>query len=106
MFEVERIYADADITLKKMILRLYNSVGGWDVLSLLIRAVSEADPGTNDLAWHFLQRWLDKALKLFTRPPQEAIDKARHYYDCSTIDLTAIALHRQTLWKEVQHYLR
>lgn len=106
MLEAERIYADADITVKKMILRLYNSVGGWDVLSLLIRAVSETDAGTNDLAWHFLQRWRDKALKLFTKPPQEAIDKARQCYDRSTTDMAAVAPHRQMLWKEVQRYLR
>jgi HEAT repeat protein len=106
MLETERIYADADITLKKMILQLYNSVGGWDVLSLLIRAVSEADSGTSDFAWHFLQRWQDKALRLFTRPPQEAIDKARTYYERSTIDSTAITPYRQVVWNEVQRYLR
>jgi HEAT repeat protein len=106
MLETERIYSDADITLKKMILRLYNSVGGWDVLSLLIRAVSEVDPGTNDLAWRFLQRWRDKALRLFARPPEEAIDKARQYYDRSTIDVAAVAVDRQILWKDVQRYLR
>ncbi len=41
MLEAQTIYAHADLAFKKAILGLYSSVGGWDVLSMLIRAVSE-----------------------------------------------------------------
>lgn len=106
MLETERFYAGADPILKKMILILYNKVGGWDVLGLLINATSDNDPGVRDLAWSFLQKWKDKALRLFTRPPREAIDKAKTYYEGSSLDLTIISPSKQRLWHEIIYYLR
>ncbi len=91
MLETQTIYAHADLALKKVILELYSSVGGWDVLSILIRAVSEPAPEINDLAWRYLQKWRDKALNLFTRPPEDVIVMARYSYDNSSIDIAAIA---------------
>lgn len=107
MVETERFYASADPILKKMILILYSKVGGWDVLGLLINATSEKDPGVRDLAWSFLQKWKDKALRLFTRPPKEAIDKAKNYYEStSSLNPTEISSSRHKLWDEIKYYLR
>jgi hypothetical protein len=106
MLETERFYASEDPILKKMILILYSKAGGWDVLGLLINATSEKDPGVRDLAWSFLQKWKDKALRLFTRPPREAIDKAKAYYEGSNLDATIISPAKQRLWDEIKYYLR
>lgn len=106
MLETERLYASADHILKKMILILYSTVGGWDVLGLLINATSEKDPSVRELAWSFLQKWKNKALRLFTRPPREAIDKAKRYYEGTSLDLTTISPSKQRLWNEIKYYLR
>jgi len=106
MLETQTIYAHADLELKKATLTLYSSIGGWEALSILIRAVSELDPEINDLAWHYLQQWRDKALNLFTRPPEEMIIRARDSYDNSKIDIVSTAPHRQKLWEDIQRYLR
>jgi hypothetical protein len=106
LLESERIYTNSDITLKKMILMLYNTVGGWGVLSLLIRAVSENDQTVKDLAWSFLQKWREKPLRLFTKPPTQTIDKAKNYYEKLDIHRMEISPHRQKLWDEIRYYLR
>jgi len=104
MLETQTIYTHADLELKKAILGLYSSVGGWDALSILIRAVFELDPELNDLAWCYLQKWYDKALNLFTRPPEDVIVMARDNYDKS-ICIAAIAPYRKHLWEGIQRYL-
>jgi hypothetical protein len=98
MAETERIYVNANTSLKKSILVLYNSVGGWDVLGFLIRAVSEKDSELRDIGWSFLQVWRERALRLFTKPPREAIDRAKGYYgDANMRDLLSDS-GRQALW--------
>jgi HEAT repeat protein len=106
ILETERFYLSGDPVVKKMVLILYSKVGGWDVLGLLINAVSDQDPSVGELAWIFLQKWKDKALRLFTRPPKEAIDKAKYYYGCTSLNLTEINSSKQKLWDEIKHYLR
>ncbi|HEX6226393.1 MAG TPA: HEAT repeat domain-containing protein [Chryseolinea sp.] len=106
MLETERLYASTDPIQKKMILILYNNVGGWDVLGLFITATSENDIGVSELAWTFLQKWKDKALRLFTRPPKEAIDKAKSFYESTSLSLTEIGPSKQKLWDEIKYYLR
>jgi hypothetical protein len=70
------------VTYQKItILKLYNEVGGWDVLGLLIFAVADEDDSIQNLAWIFLQTWKDRALRLFTRPSTRAIEKAVAYYN-------------------------
>ena len=105
MLETQTIYAHADLELKRAVLGLYSSIGGWDALGILIRAVSEPDPEINDLAWHYLQKWRDKALNLFTRPPEDIIVIARDNYDNSSIDIVAIAPYRKQLWEDLRRYL-
>jgi HEAT repeat protein len=106
MAETERIYVNANTSLKKSILVLYNSVGGWDVLGFLIRAVSERDSELRDLGWSFLQRWRERALRLFTKPAREAIDRAKGYYESANKPDQLSNSTRQALWDEIQYYLR
>lgn len=106
ILETEQLYKSADPTLRRMILALYTTVGGWDVLGMLINATSDKDSTVKELAWNFLQKWKDKALRLFTRPPKEAIDKAKSYYESVSLDLTEIGPSKQKLWDEIKYYLR
>lgn len=66
MVEIKRMYGSGDSVLKKMVLTLYNSVGGWNTLGFLVRGVSEEDMEVRELAWSFLQKWKENALGLFT----------------------------------------
>jgi hypothetical protein len=104
--ETEKMFVSSDAVLKRMILILYNTVGGWDVLSQLIRGTAEKDSSVRELAWNFLQKWREKALRLFTRPPKEAIDRAKTYYGSINHDLTQIGQSKHKLWNEIKYYLR
>ncbi|WP_276368691.1 HEAT repeat domain-containing protein [Chryseolinea sp. H1M3-3] len=106
ILETEQLYENANPTLKRMILTLYTTVGGWDVLGMLIKATSDKDSTVKELAWNFLQKWKDKALRLFTRPPKEAMDKATRYYEQTVFNRTEISPSRQKLWDEIRYYLR
>jgi HEAT repeat protein len=104
--ETERMFEGGDVVLKRMILTLYNTVGGWDVLPQLIKATADLDLSVKELAWNFLQKWREKALRLFTRPPKEAIDRAKTYYGSINHDLTQIGQSKHKLWDEIKYYLR
>ena len=106
MRQTERLYESADPILKKMILILYNTVGGWDVLAQFIKATSDRNAGVRELAWNFLQKWKEKALRLFTRPPKEAIAKAKSYYEQAIFRQLEVNPSRQRLWDEIKYYLR
>jgi hypothetical protein len=105
MADTERIYVNANTALKKSILVLYNSVGGWDALGFLIRAVSESDKELRGLGWSFLQRWRERALRLFTKPPKEAIDRAKGYYEDASNKLIADS-DQKVLWEDIRYYIR
>jgi HEAT repeat protein len=106
MDATERIYVNTNTAAKKSILVLYNSVGGWDILGFLIRAVSEDDKELKNLGWSFLNRWRERALRLFTKPPKEAIDRAKGYYDSVNLHDLISDPGRQALWDEIKYYLR
>lgn len=103
---VHHLYQYGDFEQKKTILRLYNRVGGWDVINDLILAISDSDSRIRNLAWSFLQKWVDKALRLFTTPPGDILKRAVESYtqtDTRRNEMTAI---NEKLWKELKYYLR
>jgi hypothetical protein len=100
------MFESADAVLKRMILALYNTVGGWDVLAQLIKGTADIDVSVRELAWSFLQKWEEKALRLFTRPPKDGMDKAKSYYESISHNPTVIGASRQKLWDEIEYYLR
>jgi len=106
MRQTERLYERADPILKRMILILYNTVGGWDVLAQFIKATSDKNASVRVLAWNFLQKWKEKALRLFTRPPKEAIAKAKSYYEQTIFNQLEVNPSKQRLWDEIKYYLR
>lgn len=106
LLETEKMYQGADAVLKRMILTFYNTVGGWDVLAHFIKATSDKNPGVRELAWNFLQKWKEKALRLFTRPPKEAIVKAKSYYEQTIFSQLEVNPSKQRLWDEIKYYLR
>lgn len=103
---VRKLYNHGDSEQKRTALKLYNTVGGWDVIGELILAVADTDLQIQDLAWSFLKRWRDNALHLFTSPPKEIIEGAIDCYD--KIDITKIGMttYREVLWSDIKYYLR
>lgn len=103
--ETERIYDASDITLKKMILGLFARVGGWDVLSLLIRAVSDSDEALRNMAWICLNDWnRTGASRLFSTPPKASMDKSIDAYNNSKP--RSMSAYQQRVWNETKHFLR
>jgi len=91
-----------DVDLKRMILILYSAVGGWDVLPRLIKATADLDLNAKELAWNFLQRWREKALRLFIRPPKEVIENATSNYESIGFVIAEVSPSKRKLWDEIR----
>jgi HEAT repeat protein len=99
------IYRNGTHEQKKTILKLFNQIGGWNVIADLILAITDDNENIQDLAWMFLQKWIVTATKLFTVPPEAQIKRANEIYqqlDKSKIKMT---YHREKLWSEIPFYI-
>jgi HEAT repeat protein len=91
---------------RKITLKIFSRVGGWDSLNHLLVAVSDPDIEIRNLAWDLLQKWKDKSMRLFTTPSDEMKQQANETYrqtDVTHFDLTPA---RKTLWDEMEYYIK
>jgi hypothetical protein len=91
---------------KKTILKLFSNVDGWEILSTLFQSVSDSDVRIQDLGWMYLQRWKDRAITLFTTPPQKILHNAIEHYLNTDVSRFASHYQRTKLWDEIKYYLR
>lgn len=104
--KVRTIYLNGDYEQKKTILRLFNRIGGWSVIGDIIVALTDNNENIQKLAWTFLYKWREKAVKIFTTPPATEIKRANENYN--QLDKTKIKMtyNREKLWTELPFYLR
>lgn len=100
------IYKQGDYEQKKTILKLFNQVGGWNIVGDLIIALTDSNENIQNLAWMFLQKWREKATSLFTTPPQTEIKRANEIYRQLDKTKTKLTYYREKLWSELPFYLR
>lgn len=100
------IFRISDDKQKKSILRLYSNIGGWSVIGDLIFALADDDESIQDLAWALLEKWRERAAKLYTKPQPSDIKRALENYHQFDISRTKLPYSREKLWKELPFFLR
>lgn len=106
MEKVRGIYAKGGYDLKKTILKLYNKIGGWNIVGDLLLALTDKNVHIQNLGWQLLDKWRLKVTRLFTTPPKAELERANKIYsslDTSNIQLTH---SRTTLFQDLKFYLR
>lgn len=104
--KVRAIYSSGNSEIKKTVLHLYKSIGGWDVAGDLLISLTDKDNNIQNIGWWLLDRWKAKAIRLFSTPPRAEIERANYIYknlDRSKIGLTE---SRTNLLNDLQFYLR
>ncbi len=81
IMRLREIYDSADLTSKKIILRLINIFGGWSSAGDFIKAMTEDNDNLKQVAFAFLESWNRYTMKLFTKQTQEEKDYVLLWYE-------------------------
>lgn len=73
-------YKTREYELKKSMLKLFSNIGGWATIPDLMIGTIDENETIRQLAFEYLQIWKNKAVRLFTTPKQEEIDRARQIF--------------------------
>ena len=104
--KVRDIYANGSYDIKKSILKLYNKIGGWNIVGDLLIAISDENKDIQDIAWELLAKWKLNAIRLFTTPPKSELERANRIYDSLNINKLRMTYSRTKLLEELKFYLR
>lgn len=81
IMRLREIYDSADLTSKKIILKLINIFGGWSSAGDFIKAMTEDNDNLKQVAITFLESWNRYTKKLFTKQTQEEKDYVLLWYE-------------------------
>lgn len=77
LLKAKNIYESGNYDLKKSMLKLFNMVGGWTAIPDLMIGTIDKNEMIRQLAFDYLQVWKAKAVRLFTSPKQEELERAK-----------------------------
>ncbi len=104
--KVRNIYAEGKYDIKKTILKLYNKIGGWNVVGDLLLAIADENENIQNLGWQLLDKWKLKAIRLFTAPPKNELERANKIYSSLNTSSLRMTLSRTNLFQDLKFYLR
>ena len=104
--KVRQTYIVGDYEIKKTVLKLYNKIGGWNVIGDFLIALTDENNNIQNIGWQLLDKWKANATRLFTTPPKSEIERANDIYE--NLDRSKIKLthSRTNLLQDLQFYLR
>jgi hypothetical protein len=104
--KVRQIYLADNVEVKKTILKLYNKIGGWNVIGDFLIALTDENNNIQNIGWQLLDKWKVNATRLFTTPPSTEIERANNIYRSININKIKLTHSRANLLQELQFYLR
>jgi HEAT repeat protein len=104
--KVRDIYATGNYDIKKTILKLYNKIGGWNIVGDLLLALADENASIQNLGWQLLDKWKAKATRLFTTPPATEIERANKIYCSLDISNLKMTHSRISLLQDLKFFLR
>jgi HEAT repeat protein len=78
------IYEAGSFDLKKSMLKLFNKIGGWTAIPDLMIGTIDENENIRHLSFGYLQIWRIKAVRLFSRPRQGEIERAKQIFNFVT----------------------
>lgn len=74
------IYTTCSYDLKKSMLKLFNKIGGWPVIPDLMIGTIDENENIRQLAFGILEIWRVRAVRLFSEPKQDEIERAKQIF--------------------------
>jgi HEAT repeat protein len=104
--KVRQKYLVGDYEIKKTVLKLYNKIGGWNVIGDFLIALTDDNSNIQNIGWQLLDKWKANATRLFTTPPKAEIERANDIYKSLDRSKTKLTHSRTNLLQDLQFYLR
>lgn len=104
--KVRNIYAKCDYNIKKTILKLYNKIGGWNIVGDLLLALTDKNANIQNFGWQLLDKWKTKATRLFTTPPATEIERANKIYSSLVTSNLKMTHSKANLLQDLKFFLR
>lgn len=81
LIKAKNIYETGNYDLKKSMLKLFSKVGGWTAIPDLMIGTIDENEYVRKLAFGYLQIWRAQAVRLFSTPRQEEIERAKQIFN-------------------------
>lgn len=104
--KVRQTYNVGNYEIKKTILKLYNKIGGWNVIGDLLIALTEEDSKIQNIGWQLIEKWKAKATRLFTIPPKREIERANDIYKSLDRSKAQLTYSRINILEDLKFYLK
>ncbi|RZK09196.1 MAG: hypothetical protein EOO46_13700 [Flavobacterium sp.] len=104
--KVRNIYSKGNYDIKKTILKLYNKIGGWNIVGDLLLALADENVNIQNLGWQLLDKWKLKATRLFTTPSKTEMERANKIYSSLDTSNLKMTYNRTNLLQDLKFYLR
>lgn len=78
--KAKSIYETGNYDLKKSMLKLFNKVGDWTAIPVLMIGTIDENENIRQLAFGYLQIWRTRAVRLFSTPKQGEIERAKQIF--------------------------
>ncbi|MDO6433524.1 hypothetical protein Q4E93_23125 [Flavitalea sp. BT771] len=101
---VREMYRRGTARDKRLILGLYNRIGGWVIIADIMLALM--DPDLRAMAWGYLHKWRQAAVHRFTVPSSKEVARAQEAYEWVSNAQLAMSYEQEKLWKELPFFLR
>lgn len=106
LYQVRSVYESGSSDQRKTILGLFNMIGGWKVVADLIYSLSDPSQEISDMGWGYLLKWKLKAVRTFTTPAPNDLERAHIAYKRIADANLRMTYYRQKLWEELPFFLR
>jgi hypothetical protein len=74
------IYKNGKFDLKKAMLKMFNNIGGWTTVADIIIGTIDENENIRNLSIDYLQMWKAKAVRLFTQPKADELERAKKIF--------------------------
>lgn len=76
-----QIYNNGKFDLKKVMLKMFNNIGGWTTFADIIIGTIDENENVRNLSFEYLQMWKAKAVRLFTQPKTDEVERAKKVFN-------------------------
>ena len=76
-----QIYNNGKFDLKKVMLKMFNNIGGWSTIADIIIGTIDENENIRNLSFEYLKMWKAKAVRLFTQPKTEELERAKKVFN-------------------------
>jgi hypothetical protein len=103
---IREMYRAGSLRDKRLILILYNRIGGWMVIADILLALMDDDQDIRTMAWGYLYKWRQKAVHRFTVPSSRDVARAQEAYEWVSNAHVEMSYEEEKFWVELPFFLR